>query len=48
MSNLISISEAASRTGRKPWEVVRMIEAGLLPHVVLVHESSLAELEAAK
>ncbi len=45
MSNLISISEAASRTGRKPFEVVRLIDAGLLRHVVLVDETSLADIE---
>lgn len=45
MNNLISISEAAERIGRKPWDVVRLIEAGVLRHSVLVDESSLAELD---
>lgn len=44
MSN-ISISEAATRLGRKPWEVVRLIDTGLLKQVVLVDEASVAELE---
>lgn len=45
MTNLISISEAAERIGAKPFDVVRLIDAGLLRHTVLVDESSLAELE---
>lgn len=48
MSNLISISEAAERIGRKPFDVVRLIDAGLLRHAVLVDESSLADLEESK
>lgn len=45
MTNLISISEAAQRLNRKPFDVVRLIDAGLLRHTVLVDEASLAELE---
>lgn len=41
----ISISEAAARLGRKPWEIVRLIDTGLLKQVVLVDEASVAELE---
>lgn len=48
MSKLISISEAASRLGRKPWEVVRLVEAGLLRHAVLVDEASLTEYQESK
>lgn len=40
----ISISEAAARLGRKPWEVVRLIDAGVLNQVVLVDEASVTEL----
>lgn len=45
MSQNITISDAANRLGRKPWEIVRLIDAGLLRHTVLVDEASVAELE---
>lgn len=45
MPDLISISEAAERLGTKPWEVVRLIEAGLLRQVVLVETDSLTEYQ---
>lgn len=43
----ISISEAAARLGRKPWEVQRMIESGVLPAATLVDEASVAKLAEA-
>lgn len=46
MTGHISINEAASRLGVKPWEVVRRIDAGELRHVVLVDETSLTEEQA--
>jgi hypothetical protein len=42
---LISISEAAERLGVKPWEVVRLIEAGQLKRVVLVVADSLNDYQ---
>lgn len=45
MSEPISISEAAVRLERKPWEVVRLLEAGELRHVVLVDPESLTEYQ---
>lgn len=41
----ISISDAAARLGCKPWEVIRMIDAGVIRQVVTVDEASIAELE---
>lgn len=48
MPELISISEAAKRLGTKPGDIHRLIEAGLVRHVLLVDESSLAEYQGAK
>lgn len=45
MSKNITISDAANRLGRKPWEIVRLIEAGQLRSSVYVDEASVAELE---
>lgn len=42
--NIITIAEAANRLGRKPWEVVRMIDAGHLPTTVMVDEASVDQL----
>lgn len=42
---LISIAEAASRIGVKPWDVVRLLEAGVLRQVVLVDVASLTEFQ---
>lgn len=44
MSSHITIADAASRLGRKPFEVVRLIDAGLLRQVVLVDEASVDEM----
>lgn len=43
MPELISIAEAASRLGGKPWDVVRLIDAGALRVAVLVDADSLTE-----
>lgn len=45
MSRNITISDAASRLGRKPWEIVRLVDSGLLRQVVLIDEASIVELE---
>lgn len=45
VSELISISEAASRLGTKPWEVERLLAAGRLQEVVLVDADSLREYQ---
>lgn len=48
MPELISISEAASRLDVEPWDVVRLIDAGLLRRVVLVDAASLREHQESK
>lgn len=45
MPELITINEAAQRLGRKPFDVVRLIDAGLIRQVVLVDASSLDECQ---
>ena len=47
MPELISISEAADRLGpdAKPWDVVRLLDAGLVRQVVLVDADSLEEFQ---
>ena len=40
-AGLLSIADAADRMGVKPWDVVRLIEAGSLPSVTLVPVASL-------
>jgi hypothetical protein len=47
MTDLITINEAAARlgSGTKPFDVIRLIEAGDLAHVVLVDADSLNDQE---
>jgi hypothetical protein len=45
MPEQITISEAADRLGTKPYDVVRLIEAGHVAHVVLVDADSLTEYQ---
>lgn len=45
MPELITINEAAERLARKPFDVIRLIDAGLIRHVVLVDASSLNECQ---
>lgn len=40
MTNLITISEAATRLGVTPFDVIRLMDAGQLPRVTLVDESA--------
>lgn len=41
----VSINEAAAALGVKPWEVVRLIEAGQIQTVELVDAASLAQVK---
>lgn len=45
MGELISIAEAAKRLGVKPWDVVRLMNAGQLRQVVLIDTASLTEYQ---
>ena len=40
VTNLITISEAATRLGVTPFDVIRLMDAGQLPRVTLVDESA--------
>lgn len=43
MPNLITIDEAAARIGGRPWDIVRLIEAGAVATATLVDADSLRE-----
>ena len=43
MAHLITINEAAERLGAKPFDVIRLIDAGEVATVTLVDADSLTE-----
>ena len=47
-TGLLTISQAADRLGVKPWDVMRLIEAGDMPAVTLVPAAALPISREAK